>query len=215
MKIANVYDKIYPYHKGGVEKRNWELARRLAAKNHQVHLFGMQFWDGQSFLEREGVHLHGVCKPKEFFVNGRRSIGTAAYFALRVLPYLVKERFDIIDCQNAPYFPCYSAKAGSSLRGSRLVITWHEFWGDYWYEYLGRKGFFGKAIEKMAARLPDGIISVSEGTKRNLINAGVKKEIRVIPSGLDIEGPRFRLQKNPPHFLPGSRAQKAGRARGT
>jgi len=188
MKIANVYDMIYPYIKGGVEKRNWELAHRLAARNHEVHLFGMQFWDGPDFMEREGVYLHGVCKPGRLFINGRRSIGTAGYFALKVLPYLVKERFDIIDCQNAPYFPCISVKLGSSLRNYRFIITWHEFWGDYWYEYLGRRGFFGKVIEKIAARLPDGIISVSEGTKRNLINAGVNKQIRVIPSGLDIKG---------------------------
>ena len=29
MKIAFVYDVIYPFVKGGVEKRVWELATRL------------------------------------------------------------------------------------------------------------------------------------------------------------------------------------------
>lgn len=32
MKIAFVYDVIYPYVKGGVEKRVWELATRLAKR---------------------------------------------------------------------------------------------------------------------------------------------------------------------------------------
>lgn len=43
MKIGIVYDVIYPYVKGGVEKRNWEIAKRLA-KRHEVHIFGMKFW---------------------------------------------------------------------------------------------------------------------------------------------------------------------------
>jgi len=43
MKIAFVYDVIYPYVKGGVEKRVWELATRLIRRGHEVHLFGMKF----------------------------------------------------------------------------------------------------------------------------------------------------------------------------
>ena len=31
MKIAFVYDAIYPWVKGGIEKRVWELAVRLSA----------------------------------------------------------------------------------------------------------------------------------------------------------------------------------------
>ena len=56
----------------------------------------------------------------------------------------MKERFDIIDCQQFPYFSCFSAKFLSTLKKIPLMITWHEVWGDYWYEYLGWKGFVGK-----------------------------------------------------------------------
>ena len=50
MKIAFVYDVIYPYVKGGVEKRVWELAVRLSRSGHEVHLFGMKFWEGEDIL---------------------------------------------------------------------------------------------------------------------------------------------------------------------
>ena len=43
MKIAFVYDVIYPYVKGGVEKRVWELRHRLAKRGHEVHIFGMKY----------------------------------------------------------------------------------------------------------------------------------------------------------------------------
>src|SRR6056297_1579194 len=103
MKIAFVYDAVYPWEKGGAQKRIWELACRLAA-DHDVHLYGMHYWDGPATIEREGVTLHGVCEPKELYVNGRRSIPQALSFAANLAPALLGEEFDIIDCQEFPYF---------------------------------------------------------------------------------------------------------------
>ena len=62
MRIAFVYDAIYPYILGGIERRVWELARRLSARGHDVHLFGMQFWPGSPILKKDAVTLHGVCR---------------------------------------------------------------------------------------------------------------------------------------------------------
>jgi hypothetical protein len=43
VKIAYVYDVVYPYVVGGVEKRIWEIATRIARKGHEVHIFGMKY----------------------------------------------------------------------------------------------------------------------------------------------------------------------------
>lgn len=143
MKIAFVYDAVYPWVKGGAEKRIYELGRRLAERGHDVHLFGVKWWDGPGKLQYEGMTLHGVCAPMELYVNGRRSITEAILFALRLFPYLVREKFDLIDASAFPYFSCFSVKLVSIIRRTPVVITWHEVWGDYWYEYLGWRGFFG------------------------------------------------------------------------
>ena len=185
MKIAYVYDNIYPYNIGGVEKRLWELAKRLAQKGHEVTLFGMKHWEGKAIVYSEGVRLWGVCPPQELFVNGRRSIKQATYFAWKVLPPLLRERFDIIDCQSSPYFPAFSAKLASLMKRVPLVITWHEVWGNYWFDYLGKKGIFGKAIERMTIHLADKLIAVSQATKRDLERMSIGKEIKVIPNGVD------------------------------
>ena len=186
MKIAYVYDGIYPYTFGGVEKRIWELAIRLVLKGHEVHLFGPKFWAGVSIIKKENVYLHGVCKPpKARFVEGRRSITWPIYFAIRVLFPLLKVKFDIIDCQNFPYFPCFSAKLASVYRRSRLIITWHEVWGDYWYEYIGKKGIFGATVEKLTTWLSSEMIAVSELTKRDLATLAGTNRIEVIPNGID------------------------------
>jgi len=192
MKVAFLYDAVYPWEKGGAQKRIWELARRLA-DTHDVHLYGMHYWDGPTVIEREGVTLHGVCEPQELYVEGRRSIPQAIYFALRALPALLKEEFDIIDCQEFPYFPCFSAKVHELITSSTLVITWYEVWDDYWYEYLGRKGIFGKIIERTTLGLADTVIPISDYIAQDLRDIGRIEGLETIENGVDFD----RLQEIP------------------
>lgn len=187
MKIAFTYDAVYPYEKGGAQKRIWELARRLS-DDHDVHLYGMHYWDGPAVIEREGVTLHGVCEPRDLYADGRRSIPQAIYFAANVTLPLLREDFDLIDCQEFPYFPCFSAKAHALLRDSTLVITWYEVWDDYWYEYLGRKGIFGKVIEQTTLGLADTVIPISEYIASDVRDLGRTHGLEVVENGVDFDG---------------------------
>ena len=182
LKIAYVYDAVYPWVKGGVEKRIHEVSVRLADRGHEVHVYGMRSWDGPALIERDGVMLHGVCPGEPLYSDGRRRIPQALRFGSSVLRPLLSSGVDVIDCQNFPYFSCFSAKAASVLRAIPLVITWHEVWGDYWYDYLGRRGAFGKAVERLAAGLTDHNIAVSPSTARALAGLGVP----VVPNGIDL-----------------------------
>jgi glycosyltransferase involved in cell wall biosynthesis len=186
MKIAIIYDVIYPYVKGGVEKRVWELAVRLAHRGHEVHLFGMKFWDGEDILVREGVILHGVCPAQKLYVGGRRTIWQAIYFSIFLISPLLKEKFDIIDCQQFPLFSCLSSRFVSRIRKTPLVITWYEVWGDYWFDYLGYKGLIGKAIERSIASFKCPAISVSVLTANRFRSVFNKPVTIVIPVGIDI-----------------------------
>ncbi len=189
MKIAFVYDAIYPWVKGGAEMRIHELGKRLSARGHEVHIFGIKWWEGEDAIEYEGMTLHGVCKARNLYVNGRRSISEALVFAVKLFPELRKEKFDLIDASVFPYFSCFTAKAVSFLKNTPSVFTWHEVWDDYWYEYLGRKqGFFGRIIEKLVSKLSGNNIAVSDWTKQRLEALGTAGEkIQVIPNGIDIK----------------------------
>lgn len=188
MKIAYVHDVVYPYVKGGAEKRVWEISRRLAERGHDVHIFGMKYWDGEDVFERDGVHLHGVCEPRELYVDGKRSIKTSVYFSWKLLGSF-KGDFDIVDSQEFPHTSCFSAKVQSYLGKTPLVITWYEVWDDYWYEYLGRKGILGKWIERWTTRLPDKIVPISERIRDDLISIGVSEDrMEVVPNGVDFRG---------------------------
>ncbi|MBI5680680.1 MAG: glycosyltransferase family 4 protein [Methanobacterium sp.] len=190
MKIAFIYDAIYPFVTGGAEKRVYEIGKRLSQRGHEIHWYGVGWWwpeNGQKDIIMDGIHLHGVCGPMELYNDGKRSIKEAIYFALKLFLKLMKEDFDVVDCQGFPFFSCFTAKFHSLMGKSNLIITLHEVWNDYWYEYLGKAGVFGKIIEKLMVNLTDKIITVSTKTKRDLKKIKKFEEAVVIPNGIDFE----------------------------
>ena len=189
MKIALVYDAIYPYIKGGGEKRFYEIGKRLAQKGHQVHLYGMKFWKGANVIKQNEMYLHGICKAKKLYTKeGRRSILQAIYFGFHSMKF-IKEDLDVIDCCGFPYFSLFSCKLVSLIKRKKLFSTWHEVWGkNYWYEYIGRKGYLGYIIEKLAVLMPDKIISVSKHTTHKLKSElNSKKSIYTVPNGIEFD----------------------------
>ena len=194
MKIAFLSEYIFPFHKGGAEKRFYEVARRLAQKGHEVYWFGMKSWEGADTIEFEDVHLHGICRQTEPFTRtGRRSIRGALYFSWHLFRHLrtvdIRE-FDIVDCSLYPFFHCWVTKLFTRKK-IPLVITWHEFWGDYWYEYLGPLGFFGKWVEWLTSRLANGIVTASHMAKRGLLQLRLSgKRILIIENGIDFNAIR-------------------------
>lgn len=190
MKIAFIYDAVYPWVKGGAEKRIYELAKRLAFRGHDVHWYAVGWWwpeSGKKDIELDGVKLHGVSKPVELYRDDRRSIKEAIYFAWNVLFKLKAGRFDIIDCQGFPFFSCFTANFRSFFGRSTMVITLHEVWNDYWYEYLGKAGFFGKLTEKLMVKLTDKIITVSPKTREDLQKIKSGESSVVVPNGIDLK----------------------------
>ncbi len=182
MNIGYVSDVVYPFVKGGAEKRIYEMAKRLAT-NDEVHIFGVKWWKGKNDIELRGIHLHGMCKPLSLYAGGRRSFREAARFAGSLGP-IFKQDLDIIDCNQFPYLHCFPSRLISHLKRIPLIITWHEFWGDYWYEYLGKLGFFGKLTERATFTIADEVIAVSTTTKELLEH--FRKSVSLVPNGVDI-----------------------------
>ena len=83
------------------------------------------------------------------------------------------------------------------MKKKPFVITWHEVWGDYWYEYLGWKGAFGKITERLVAGLTPNIIAVSGTTAKKLGCLGVFDDVRIIPNGID----PVHIQSVPPSLI--------------
>ncbi len=190
MRIAFVYDMVYPFKIGGVEKRIWEISRRLVGMGHEVHIYSLKLWDGPSDIIMERVNIHGVGRKLPFHTgeSGRRAIFPALWFSIAlVIPFIRSGKFDVVDCQNFPYFHCFPVKVVSYLRKLPLLITWHEVWGSYWFEYMGSAGRIGIAIEKFVGYLSACNVAVSETTREQLRATGIKGSIFIVPNGVDFE----------------------------
>jgi glycosyltransferase involved in cell wall biosynthesis len=189
MRIAFVSDAVMPWHNGGKERRLYEISKRLSSEKREVHIYTMKWWDEpQSVIVRDGIYFHALTQLMPLYRNGRRSIHQALVFGLATCKLLFA-RFDILDVDHIPFFPLFSARLVTWLRGKKLFATWHEVWGKaYWFEYLrGYLGIFGFMVESISLGLPDVFISNSEHTTRLLRAAGVTAMIETIPLGVDFE----------------------------
>ncbi len=186
MKIAFISDAVYPYMKGGKEKRLHEISTKLAKKGHDVHIYCMRWWDGDEVIKEKGVYLHAISPFYTLYTKkGKRSIKEAIMFSLHILPKMIREDFDIIDVDHMPHFPVFPAWLLSKLKRKPLVVTWHEFWGKYWFTYLGWKGAIGYVIEWLAKLCSKNIICVSELTRRRL-----NKPVNLIYNGINLNSIR-------------------------
>lgn len=169
MKIAYVSDAIYPYNKGGKEKRLYDISTRLASRGHTVDIYCMKWWDSPEHHRVEnGVHLHAISPYYPLYDGARRSIKQGVLFGFHCLK-LWSARFDVIDVDSMPFFPILFTRIVCWLRFKKMYATWHEVWGlSYWREYLGAKGVVAYIIEWLSTRLPDHIISVSPLTTMRL-----------------------------------------------
>lgn len=194
-KIAIVSDAVYPFNKGGKEKRLHDIATRLAAQGFDVTIYCMNWWHGEKTIIRNGVRFYAISPYYPLYAGNRRSISQATLFALHCFK-LINKDFDVIDVDHMPHPVLFSMKIVCLLKGKPMIATWHEVWGKkYWKQYLGTLGIFASWIERVSVTLPDTIISVSDHTTRALRSMlGNEKEIITIPNGLDVA----RITNNTP-----------------
>ncbi len=193
-RIVFVSDAIMPYNKGGKERRLYEITKRLVREGREVHIYTMKWWDGPFIIEHNGVYFHAISKLYPLYNGGHRSIKQAIMFGLATFKLIFVD-FDVLDVDHMPFFPLFSARIVTWLKGKKLQATWHEVWGyNYWMHYLkGLSGFIGYIIERTSLLMPDTIISNSEHTTGRLKSAGFNGIIQTIPLGVDV--PRIKSVK--------------------
>lgn len=195
MKIALIYDAVYPWMKGGGEKALWEIAVGLTKKGHAVHLFSAQLWEGDAKIEKDGVVLHGVPAKTPFYrPDGKRSFLQPLEFAWGLFGRLWKsreEKFDVLYCTVFPYYSVFSVALFRWISGQKIpwVLAWLEVWGmKYWQSYIGwLPGLLGGSIEWLCSRCCKNHLVISpkqEQRLHSLLKVRVET-INVIPRGMD------------------------------
>ncbi len=190
LRIVFVYDALVPYCTGGAEQRFHALATRLAER-HDVHYVTWRFWGPEPTTVRDGITLHGVGAPRDFYgTDGKRTIREALAFAVRVPAVLRRIRADVVDVSATPYLPLYAVWLTTRITGTPLVATWHEYWGEHWRTYLPDRTAVARvaAVAESAARpLADRRVAVSAFTARRMLTGGqARSTIDVVGNGVDL-----------------------------
>lgn len=187
LSILLLYDCIYPGSVGGVEHRNFELARALAARGHKVTLAG--FADAKD-TPAPGVEILPLGpRGRLYAASGKRSTGEALRFAAKVARMDLAP-YDLIETANIPYVHLFPLALRCRRAKKPLVVTWYEYWGTYWREYLGPIRWLPyAAIERLAVPLGTAAIADSR-LAADRVQAHRGGEVPVVPVGIPIEAIR-------------------------
>lgn len=178
MRILFVLEHFHPYI-GGVEYLFWQLSKSLVSQGHEVMVITTRFDKKLPQRDRnEGIDIYRVNCSNRFS------------FIIRSIPSIFKNIKDFDLVHTTTYTAALPTWLVSCLRNKKIVITFHEYWGDLWkrlpYLNLTQK-FFYSAFERILTYLPfSKIVAVSKFTRQKLIKAGVDpSKINMIYNGLD------------------------------
>jgi glycosyltransferase involved in cell wall biosynthesis len=176
MKIAIVYDCLFPNTVGGAELWYRNLAERLE-RDHSVTYLTRRQW-GEEGPETPFETLAVSPRSELYARSGRRRIWPPIRFGIGVFGHLIRHgrRYDAVHSASFPYFSLLAAWSALRLTRSRarLIVDWHEVWGrDYWRSYLGPiAGRIGFLVERLCLRLPDRSFTFSRLAEGRLARYG-------------------------------------------
>lgn len=185
MKVLIVYETVYPDFIGGVEHRNHELAAALCRRGHEVTLAG--FCKPLPGIPPR-LTVRSLGELGELYnAAGRRSTRKAIRFALTV-PQLDVRGFDVVETANMPYIHILPLALKCALAGKPLIVTWYEYWGNYWKGYVGRlKAPVYKAVEWCMGQIGTAVMATSQLTRERLGGKRLRGGVELVPCGIHVE----------------------------
>lgn len=162
MRIALVYDRVYPQNIGGLERYYDALARGLAP-SHSVTYVTQEPEDRASLAATPRPYRVVTVAPASAYYSGKgnRRIWPALRFGIGVFGHLLRRggSYDVIHCASFPFFSVFAARLAFLFRRRRpkLVVDWLEVWDrDYWIEYAGGgAGRVGYGVQQLCMKAPD------------------------------------------------------------
>jgi glycosyltransferase involved in cell wall biosynthesis len=181
MRIAIVYDCLFPNTVGGAERWYRNLAERLDGEHRITYVTRRQWGEEgpETSFKTVAVSPGGDLYTR----SGRRRIWPPVRFGIGVFWHLLRHgrRYDAVHTASFPYFSLLGAWLALRLSRSRapLVVDWHEVWSsEYWRSYLGPlRGRIGLGIQAICLRLADRSFTFSKLAEERVRESGHRAPI--------------------------------------
>ena len=194
--------------------RSYEMARRLVALGHEVHLItsfrDLDYFSGGWQLSREaGINVHWYHTPYSNNMSYPRRIMAFFRFAMAAFFKGLKLKGDLVFATSTPLTIAIPAVLTSKLKRLPLVFEVRDLWPEMPIAIGALKNpiliIAAKWLERWAYFNSEAVIVLSPGMKAGVLATGYSEDrIAVIPNGSDnvefsvddVMGIQFRDQRS-------------------
>lgn len=193
--------------------RSYEMARRLVAKGHEVHM--ITSWRNEhhssTWFEtlESGIHVHWLPVPYSNQMNYTQRITAFMKFALGAARKARSIQADLVFATSTPLTIALPAVYAARRQKIPMVFEVRDLWPELPVAMGALKNpiarYSAQKLEKWAYQNAKAVIALSPGMKQGVIKTGYSSEqVAVIPNSSDNElftvdptqGQQFRAQRH-------------------
>ena len=206
LRIAVVYDCLYPVNTGGGERVYRAIAELLVQRGHAVDYLTRSQWEAGA-APATPFRVRPIWRGEIATADGTRTTGAALGFAAAVFRALVRRRrdYDLVLVSALP--PLNVLAARLALLGSRvwLAADWLEVWPlRKWREYSGLLvGGLAWAVQSLGLRASDEATVNSRFTLERAHRGGLGARTGLVLGLLDLVPDAPAPDDDPPAVDPG------------
>ncbi len=173
--------------------RSYEMARRLVDMGHEVQIVTAYLkGDKKSSFNTtiDGINVHWIPVPYSNYMSFNQRIWAFMKFSLYAIPYVVKNKSDLIFATSTPLTICIPALFGKLFARKKFIFEVRDLWPELPIAFGAIKNplviSIAKLLEKVAYYYADALVALSPGMKDGIIKRGKNpKNIAVIPNLCD------------------------------
>ncbi|MBO3101401.1 glycosyltransferase family 4 protein [Cellulomonas fengjieae] len=185
MRIAVVFDCLFPWSTGGGERQYRLFAESFREQGWDVDYLTRRQWDGPP-PDLDGVRVVPVSGPSELYdAQGARRPWPALVFAFAVFRHMVRTRgrYDAVLVSALPVLNVFAVRLALLGTRTRICADFLEVWRrDQWLAYSGPVlGRVAAWLQRRAVRASPLVSAHSQMNGRRLVAEGARRPPVVSP----------------------------------
>lgn len=190
MKIAVVYQYMYPQSFGGGEKRLFEVFSRFPLED-EIDWFVQYNADYRKYPELDRFNIINI--ENKFKSTNTRSVIETLKYCLFLTNKVDFKKYDIVHIGQMPFFHIMTLLLKYLFfkiifrKTPLITLDWWEFWGNYWKKKHGLiVSTFGRFTERFILFFSQYLVVISTKTQQD-IKPYTIAEVCLIHNGVDFK----------------------------